>query len=137
MYFFFSVQGVIMPQKVLIVDDEPSIILPLQFLMEQNGYIVTIAHNGEEAIKEITEFKPDLILLDIMLPVLDGFEICQILKENPKWKNIKIILVTAMGRDVNIAKGLALGADAYITKPFANSDIVQKVNELLNISNET
>jgi DNA-binding response OmpR family regulator len=120
-----------MPKKILIVDDEPSIIVPVQFLMEQNGYEVMVAFSGEEAMEIIAETKVDLILLDIMLPVIDGFEVCQRVRENPQWNKIIIILLTALGSDANVEKGLALGADAYITKPFSNVDIVEKVKELL------
>ncbi|MEA3435725.1 MAG: response regulator [Thermodesulfobacteriota bacterium] len=120
-----------MPKKILIVDDEPSIIVPLQFLMEQNGYDVMVAFSGEEAMEIIADKKVDLILLDIMLPVIDGFEVCQRVRENPQWNKIKIILLTALGSDANVEKGLALGADAYITKPFSNIEIVDKVKELL------
>lgn len=120
-----------MPKQILIVDDEPSIIVPLQFLMEQNGYEVAVAFSGEEAMETIAENPPDLILLDIMLPIIDGFEVCQRVRENPAWNHIRIVLLTAMGSDANVAKGLALGADAYITKPFSNSEVVAKVNELV------
>jgi len=120
-----------MPKKILIVDDEPSIIVALQFLMEQNGYQTFVAFSGEEAMETITEHRPDLILLDIMLPVVDGFEVCQRVRENPDWGSIRIVLVTALDSDGNIAKGLALGADAYIIKPFSNAEILAKVRELL------
>jgi DNA-binding response OmpR family regulator len=120
-----------MPKKILVVDDEPSIIVPVQFLMEQKGYDVMVAFSGEEAMEIIAEKRVDLILLDIMLPVIDGFEVCQRVRENPRWHKIKIILLTALGSDANVEKGLALGADAYITKPFSNIQIVSKVKELL------
>lgn len=120
-----------MPKKVLIVDDEPSIIVPLQFLMEQNGYETSVAFSGEEAIETVAASHPNLILLDIMLPIIDGFEVCQRVRENPEWNDIRIILLTAMGSEANIAKGLALGADAYITKPFSNSEVIAKVKELI------
>ncbi|MCP4371644.1 MAG: response regulator [Deltaproteobacteria bacterium] len=123
-----------MPKKILIVDDEPSIIVPVQFLMEQNGYDVMVAFSGEEAMEIIADKEVDLILLDIMLPVIDGFEVCQRVRENPLWNKIKIILLTALGSDANVEKGIALGADAYITKPFSNVDIVEKVKELLENS---
>ena len=123
-----------MPHKVLIVDDEPNIVLPLQFLMEQNEYEVDIASSGEEAIEKIMQFMPDLILLDIMLPGIDGYEVCEIVKLNPKWKHIKVIFLTAKGRDVDVAKGLVLGADEYIIKPFANSEVIEKVRLLLTDS---
>jgi DNA-binding response OmpR family regulator len=120
-----------MPKKILIADDEQSIVVPLEFLMQQKGYHVMAAYNGEEAIEKIISFNPDLILLDIMLPIIDGFEVCQMIRSNPNWKDIKIIFISAMGREVDIAKGLALGADAYITKPFADAEIIQKVREVL------
>ena len=120
-----------MPKKVLIVDDEPSIIVATQFLMEQNGYETIVAFSGEEAMEAVVRHRPDLILLDIMLPVVDGFEVCQRVREKADWKDIRIVLVTALDRESNVAKGLALGADAYVTKPFANADLIAKVKELL------
>jgi DNA-binding response OmpR family regulator len=117
--------------KILIVDDEPNIVVPLQFLMEQNGFDVRIADTGETAIDMIARFRPDLVLLDIMLPGVNGLEVCQTLREDSGLKKTKIILVSALGRDVDIAKGMAMGADAYITKPFSNREIVSKVKELL------
>ena len=121
-----------MPYQILIVDDEPNIVVPLEFLMEQNGYDVVVAHSGEEALESIAKYKPDLILLDIMLPGIDGFEVCQIVRLKPEWQKTKIIFLTAKGRDVDIAQGMVLGADAYITKPFSNAEIVGKVRKLLN-----
>ena len=121
-----------MPRKVLIVDDEPNIVVPLEFLMEQNGYHVMIAQSGEESLEIIAKNRPDLILLDIMLPGIDGFEVCEIVRLNPQWQGIKIIFLTAKGREVDIAKGMVLGADAYVTKPFSNEHIVGQVRKLLN-----
>src|SRR5210317_1586382 len=126
-----------MPKEILIVDDEPSIVVPIQFLMEQQGYSVLVAENGEDALDMIYKYKPDLILLDIMLPRIDGYEVCEIVRLNPEYRNIKIIFLTAKGREVEIAKGLALGANAYITKPFSNTELVAKVKELLAITHET
>jgi DNA-binding response OmpR family regulator len=125
-----------MPKEILIVDDEPSIVVPIQFLMEQQGYRVLVAENGEDALDAIYKYKPDLILLDIMLPRIDGYEVCEIVRLNPEYRGIKIIFLTAKGREVEIAKGLSLGADAYITKPFSNTELVAKVKELLKNSNE-
>ena len=121
-----------MSYQILIVDDEPNIVVPLQFLMEQNGYDVIVAQSGEEALESIAKYKPDLILLDIMLPGIDGFEVCQIVRLKPEWQKSRIVFLTAKGRDVDIARGLVLGADAYVTKPFSNAEIVAKVRELLN-----
>ena len=126
-----------MGKKILIVDDEPSIIVPLQFLMEQNGYETAVAFSGEEAMESIISDPPELILLDIMLPIIDGFEVCQRVRERPELDHVRIIMITAMGSEANIAKGLALGADAYITKPFSNADVVAKVKKLLQQENET
>jgi len=120
-----------MPKDILIVDDEPGIVVPIQFLMEQQGYNVMIAENGEDALDLIYKYKPDLVLLDIMLPTIDGYEVCEIVRLNPSTRNVKIIFLTAKGREVEIAKGMALGADAYIVKPFSNAELVAKVNELL------
>ncbi|GAB6905520.1 Response regulator receiver domain protein [Desulfosarcina cetonica] len=120
-----------MPKKILIVDDEPSITVPLKFLMEQNQFDVRVAHTGEEAIAIIDTFSPDLVLLDVMLPTVDGFQLCQRFKENPRHKNLKIVFLSAMTRDIDIAKGNTLGADAYITKPFSNAEVVKQVKELL------
>ena len=120
-----------MPIKILIVDDEPNIVIPLQFLMEQNGYSALVAHSGEEALEMISKERPDLILLDIMLPGVDGFEVCEIVRLNPDWRTIRVIFLTAKGRDVDIAKGMVLGADEYITKPFSNQQIIDAVKKLL------
>ena len=125
-----------MPKEILIVDDEPSIVVPIQFLMEQQGYSVLTAENGEDALDVIYKYKPDLILLDIMLPRIDGYEVCEIVRLDPRYRDIKIIFLTAKGREVEIAKGLALGADAYITKPFSNTELIAKVKALLNNTNE-
>lgn len=120
-----------MPPTILIVDDEPNIVIPLQFLMEQNGYNTLVAQSGEEALEMISKEKPDLVLLDIMLPGVDGFEVCEIIRLNPEWRNTRIIFLTAKGRDVDIAKGMVLGADEYITKPFSNQQIIDAVKKLL------
>jgi DNA-binding response OmpR family regulator len=125
-----------MPKEILIVDDEPSIVVPIQFLMEQQGYSVLVAENGEDALDIIYKYKPDLILLDIMLPRIDGYEVCEIVRLDPRYRDIKIIFITAKGREVEIAKGLALGADAYITKPFSNTELVSKVKKLLEEANQ-
>ena len=120
-----------MPPTILIVDDEPNIVIPLQFLMEQNGYSTLVAQSGEEALEMISKEKPDLVLLDIMLPGVDGFEVCEIIRLNPEWRNTRVIFLTAKGRDVDIAKGMVLGADEYITKPFSNQQIIDAVKKLL------
>jgi DNA-binding response OmpR family regulator len=120
-----------MEKEILIVDDEPNVVVPIQFLMEQLGCRVMIAERGEDALDLIYQYKPDLVLLDIMLPGIDGYEVCEIVRLNPNYRKVKIIFLTAKGREEEIAKGLALGADAYITKPFSNAALVAKVKELL------
>lgn len=120
-----------MPKKILIVEDEPNIVVPLQFIMKETGYEVTVAFSGEEAVDAIARTKPDLILLDIMLPGIDGYELCQMIRQKPEWEKIKIIFLTALGREADMAKGLALEADSYITKPFSNKEVIAKVRELL------
>jgi DNA-binding response OmpR family regulator len=121
-----------MSYKILIVEDEPNIVAPLRFLMERNGYQVAVASTGEDAIASAISFRPDLILLDITLPGIDGFEVCQAVRNIPEQQHTKIIFLSARGRDMDIAKGMAIGADAYITKPFSNADVVKKVKGLLS-----
>jgi len=120
-----------MPKEILIVDDEPGVVVPIQFLMEQQGYRVMIAERGEDALDLIYHYRPDLALLDIMLPGIDGYEVCEIIRLDPNFRDVKIIFLTAKGREEEIAKGLALGADAYITKPFSNIELVATVKEIL------
>jgi len=120
-----------MTHKILIVDDEPNIVISLEFLMNQCGYEVAIARDGEEALAQITAFQPDLLLLDVMLPLRSGFEVCQRIRENRAWDRVKVLMLSAKGRDVEVSKGLALGADAYITKPFSTKELVEEVRSLL------
>lgn len=120
-----------MGKKILIADDEPNIVISLEFLMQRNGYEVVTAGDGEQALHLLDTFKPDLILLDIMLPVRNGFEVCQRIRENPAWKDTRIVMLTAKGREVEIAKGLALGADVYITKPFSTHELLTAVRQLI------
>ena len=101
-------------KKILIVDDELSILVPLKFLLEKNDFSVELAQSGRDALDRIAQSKPDLILLDIMLPDLDGYEIFQMIRQNPEWDDIKVIYLSAKNRDVDIAKGLNLGVDAYV-----------------------
>ena len=119
-----------MASKVLIVDDEPNIVLSLEFLMKQQGYETRVARDGEEALAEVEGFRPDLVLLDVMLPRRDGFQVCQRLRADG-WSDLKILMLTAKGRDVEIEKGLALGADGYVTKPFSTAELVARVADML------
>jgi DNA-binding response OmpR family regulator len=120
-----------MPKQILIVEDEPGVSVAIQFLMEQQGHNVLIAERGEDALDLVYKYKPDLVLLDIMLPGISGWEVCEIIRLNPDYRNVKIVFLTARNTEVETAKGLALGADAYITKPFSNDRLIAKVNTLL------
>jgi two-component system, OmpR family, alkaline phosphatase synthesis response regulator PhoP len=122
-----------MSKKILIADDEPNIVTALEFLLQRNGYEVVIARNGGAALKLVEEHKPDLVLLDVMMPVRSGYEVCQRMRERADWRHIKIIMLTAKGRDVEMSKGLSIGADLYITKPFSTQELVAKINGLLGI----
>ena len=125
------------PPSVLIVDDEPNIVLSLQFLMKKTGFEVRTAKDGEEAMAEIARAAPDLVLLDVMMPKIDGFSICKQIRANPEWKDMRIIMLTARGRDVEREKGLALGADDYITKPFSTKDAIARVEAVLGRPRKT
>lgn len=120
-----------MSKSVLIVDDEASIVLSLRHLMQREGYDVRVAGDGEAALAEVAAAPPDLILLDVMIPKRDGYDVCQAIRANPAWSALKIVMVTAKGREVEAEKGLALGADAYVTKPFSTRDLAQQVRDLL------
>jgi DNA-binding response OmpR family regulator len=124
-------EGMPMKASVLLVDDEPNIVLSLEFLMKQAGYDVRVARDGDAALQAITERPPDLILLDVMTPGRDGYEVCQTIRANPAWRDIKIVMLTAKSREVEREKGLALGADDYITKPFSTRELVDRVKRLL------
>jgi two-component system, OmpR family, alkaline phosphatase synthesis response regulator PhoP len=118
-------------RRVLIVDDEPNIVLSLEFLMRKNGFETSVARDGDAALAEVERFRPDLVLLDAMMPHRDGFEVCQQLRASG-WTDLKIVMLTAKGRETEIAKGLAVGADAYITKPFSTRSLVDQVTVLLD-----
>ena len=120
-----------MSRNVLVVDDEPNIVISIKFLMKQKGYEVRTASNGEEALQALNEKVPDLILLDVMMPKPDGYEVCQKIRATAKWKDIPVIMLTAKGREVEREKGFAMGADDYITKPFSTQELVAKVQAIL------
>ena len=120
-----------MSQKILIADDEPNIVISLEYLMKREGYSVTVARDGDEALAAIARERPDLVLLDVMMPKKNGFEVCQAVRANEELCATKILMLTAKGRDTDLAKGLALGADAYMTKPFSTRELALKVAEML------
>ncbi|MEE8534948.1 MAG: response regulator [Kiloniellales bacterium] len=121
-----------MTQSILVVDDEPNIVMSLEFLIKQAGYEVRVARDGEAALQAIEEQPPDLVLLDVMMPKRDGFDVCETIRANPAWKDIPIIMLTAKGRDVEREKGLALGADAYITKPISTREAMERIKQFLS-----
>lgn len=120
-----------MSQSILIVDDESYIVTSLSYVMKNAGFEVDTAFDGEAALAKVNDKRPDLIILDIMMPKLDGFEVCKRIRENADWNSIKIMMLTAKGREEEKAKGLALGADTYLTKPFSTRDILKQVQDLL------
>lgn len=122
-----------MAKKILIVDDEPNIVISLEFLMRREGFEVSVARDGEEALERIRADRPDLVLLDVMMPKINGFEVCQAVRADPGLVDVHILMLTAKGREAEIAKGLALGADAYVPKPFSTRDLVVQVRSMLGL----
>ena len=113
--------------SILIADDEPNIVVSLEFVLQEEGYRVRIARDGEEALEAIAAELPDLVLLDVMLPRLSGFDVVQRIRAHPSWRDLRVVMLSAKGREVEVRKGLALGADAYVTKPFAIRDLLAEV----------
>ncbi len=120
-----------MTKSILIVEDEENISIALRYLMKGKGYDVRVARDGEEALTLVETSPPDLMLLDVMLPKRDGYDVCQTIRANPDHQAIKIIMLSAKGRDIEVEKGLALGADAYLTKPFSTRELVARVQAML------
>lgn len=120
-----------MSKRVLIVDDEPNIVISLEFLLKRAGLEVLIARDGEAGLAAIRASHPDLVILDVMMPKLDGFAVLDAVRADPAVQAIKILMLTARGRDADQKKGLTHGADAYLSKPFSTFEMVDKVQELL------
>lgn len=120
-----------MSKKILIVDDEPNIVTALEYLLQRSGYEVLLAQDGAAALQQVERHVPDLVLLDVMMSVKSGYEVCQRMREHADWRHIKIIMLSAKGREAEVNKGLSLGADFYVTKPFSTKDLVAKIDELL------
>jgi len=118
-------------KKILIADDEPNIVISLEYIMKKEGFQVAVANDGEAALAMMADFLPDLVLLDVMMPKKSGYEVCQQMRADPKLAAIKVVMLTAKGRESELAKGLALGADAYITKPFSTKELVARVKSML------
>jgi DNA-binding response OmpR family regulator len=120
-----------MARSILIVDDEPNIVISLEFLMKREGWRVAVAADGDAALESLARETPDLVILDVMLPKRNGFDVCRQIREDPGRAGLKILMLTAKGRDTEVAKGMHLGADAYVTKPFSTKDLVAQVRRLL------
>lgn len=121
-----------MTKSILVVDDETSISFALEHLMKAEGYDVSTVGDGTQAIDTVSQTHPDLILLDITLPGRDGYEVCQTIRASSKASDVKIIMMSARSRDIEIEKGLAMGANAYLTKPFSLGTVAQTVRDVLN-----
>jgi DNA-binding response OmpR family regulator len=117
--------------SILVADDEPNIVLSLEFLLKQAGFRVRTASDGQAALAAIAQEPPDLVLLDVMIPGRDGFAVCQEIRANPAWRNTRIIMLTAKGGDIQREKGLSLGADEYVTKPFSTRELVERIRGML------
>ena len=120
-----------MSKSILIADDEPNIVISLEYLLQREGYHVLVARDGQEALDAIDLMAPDLVLLDVMLPRVSGFQVCQKIRENAALNRMRVVMLTAKGRDVEMSKGMALGADAYITKPFSTKELLAQIRTLL------
>jgi DNA-binding response OmpR family regulator len=120
-----------MAYSVLVAEDEPNIVLSLQFIMKKAGLDVRVAEDGDQAVREMEKRTPDVVLLDIMLPKRDGFSVCETIKGNAEWSNVKVIMLTAKSRDEDKQRAMELGADDYITKPFSTRELVDRVLELV------
>jgi DNA-binding response OmpR family regulator len=118
-------------RKILIADDEPSIVVALDYLLRRSGYEVLVARNGDEALKQVEEHVPDLVLLDVMMPLRSGYDVCKRIRERAEWQHIRIVMLSAKGRDAEVNTGMAAGADLYVTKPFATRELVEKIRGLL------
>ena len=120
-----------MAKTILIADDEPNIVTALEFLLQKAGYNARTARNGEEALKAIEAETPDLVLLDVMMPVTSGYEVCKRIRERAQWAGIKVVMLSAKGRDAEVTKGMAMGADLYVTKPFSTRELMEQIRVLL------
>ena len=120
-----------MSARILVVDDVAANVKLLEAKLKAEYYTVLTAMNGFDALRVAREEQPDLILLDVMMPRMSGYDLCQKLRENPAWQDVKVVMLSAKGRDVEVTKGMAVGADAYVTKPFSTKDLLARVRELL------
>ena len=125
-----------MSKKILIADDEPNIVAAIEFLLQQSGYEVHVAQDGEQALKLVEACVPDLVLLDVMMPKKSGYEVCTRMREREDWRHIKIVMLSAKGREAEVNKGLSIGADLYVTKPFSTRELVATIKRLIDQGSE-
>ena len=119
-------------KKILVVDDEPDLVETIRFPLEMEGFNVLVSYNGEDALNQARKEKPDLILLDLMLPKLDGYKVCRLLKFDERYKHIPILMLTAKTQEKDKLLGKETGADEYITKPFDIDELMQKIKSYLS-----
>ncbi len=121
-----------MSASILVADDEPNIVLSLEFLLKQAGFRVRTVSDGDAALAAIAREPPDLVLLDVMIPGRDGYAVCQEIRANPAWRDMRIVMLTAKGGEIQREKGLSLGADDYVTKPFSTRELVERIRRILD-----
>ena len=121
-----------MTQKILVADDEPNIVVALEYLLQRSGYQVHIARDGDEALRQVNAQVPDLVLLDVMMPRCSGYDVCKAIRARADWQHIKVVMLSAKGRDAEVNQGMVAGADLYITKPFSTRELLAKIKSLLS-----
>ena len=120
-----------MTKRILVADDEPNIVAALEFVLQRAGYAVTSAANGEEVLREMERAAPHLVLLDVMMPALSGYDVCQRIRRRPDWRGVKVVMLSARGRDAEAKRGVEAGADLYVVKPFSNRELLRQIDALL------
>ena len=121
-------------EKILIVDDDSQITTLIEFILKKEGYLTVVAHSGQEGIKLISQENPDLMILDLMMPEMDGYQVCSVIKSDEQTRNLPILMLTALGSGKDFEKGLESGANWYITKPFESQHLLKRVRYLINLS---
>jgi DNA-binding response OmpR family regulator len=119
------------PIRILLVDDEPNILLAIEFLLKKEGYTIQKAFNGQQALDKVVSFRPHIIVLDVMMPEFDGFEVARRVRNMPDFEDVRIIFLTAKGTETDKMKGYTSGGEVYLIKPFDNDELVQVINEVV------
>jgi len=119
--------------RVLVVEDEPNIVESLSFLMKREGFDVQVAGDGTAALRLVERERPDLVVLDVMLPRRDGYDVCKAIRADRRLDGVRILMLSAKGRELDRRKGIALGADDYVTKPFSTRELIERVRALLGL----